>query len=382
MVYDPQRECAGNSVSTALAGRYNAFIYFNKPAKLTTAVHRHSATPHCLKQFDVIRKKQRTMKAINMTFTLSQFLIGTVVFLASVSFQLAHAQCIDGTFEELPAHFSRNRIFVRPITLSGETLNLYTYTGGGLFLTSAVVERLGLPTEEITADGRTVTIATLPEFKESASIPVIPERPGAPPFRQGRRLPVFPDEAVRGNLFGDGILGQAWFATRVWVFNYPDQTLSFSASEGSLTQGSAHTVPAYFKTNEAGEHIGHWPRIQAQVSGEALDFLLDTGATLDLADGAYAALEHYGPQVRSTSYIISSIFKRWREQNPDWRVLEQADVQTDEPAIEVPQVTIAGHTVGPVWFTRRADENFTNSSSQYMDQPIVGAIGGSLFQYF
>jgi hypothetical protein len=50
--------------------------------------------------------------------------------------------------------------------------------------------------------------------------------------------------------------------------------------------------------------------------------------------------------------------------------------------IEVPRVTVAGFTVGPVWFARRPDSNFAEWMSSMTDKPIVGAFGGSGLQYF
>jgi hypothetical protein len=35
-----------------------------------------------------------------------------------------------------------------------------------------------------------------------------------------------------------------------------------------------------------------------------------------------------------------------------------------------------------VWFTIRPDRAFTQFMSQWMDQPVVGALGGSALQYF
>ena len=90
-----------------------------------------------------------------------------------------------------------------------------------------------------------------------------------------------------------------------------------------------------------------------------------------------------GPPERGTCFVVASIFDRWQEQHPDWRVIERADrIVKDEPAIEVPVVTIAGHDVGPVWFTARRDRNFHEWMSQWMDRRIEGALGGSLFRYF
>lgn len=50
--------------------------------------------------------------------------------------------------------------------------------------------------------------------------------------------------------------------------------------------------------------------------------------------------------------------------------------------ILVSEVTIVGHTVGPVWFTRRKDQDFTQFMSQWMDETEYGAIGGSAFHHF
>lgn len=50
--------------------------------------------------------------------------------------------------------------------------------------------------------------------------------------------------------------------------------------------------------------------------------------------------------------------------------------------IEVPTVSVAGHSIGPVWFTRRADKNFHEFMSQWMDRKVDGAIGGNALRYF
>jgi hypothetical protein len=50
--------------------------------------------------------------------------------------------------------------------------------------------------------------------------------------------------------------------------------------------------------------------------------------------------------------------------------------------IEVPEVRIAGHTVGPVWFTRRPDAAFHDFMARMMDKPSDGAVGGSALRHF
>jgi hypothetical protein len=50
--------------------------------------------------------------------------------------------------------------------------------------------------------------------------------------------------------------------------------------------------------------------------------------------------------------------------------------------IEVPEVAIAGQHVGPVWFERRNVGTFEDYMSRWMDQPIVGALGGNALGFF
>jgi hypothetical protein len=118
------------------------------------------------------------------------------------------------------------------------------------------------------------------------------------------------------------------------------------------------------------------------IDGDSLDLLFDTGATITLSDSALAALGDRGPPARGTSFITQSVFTRWRQWHPDWRVIERADRVLDMPMILVPEVTIAGHTVGPAWFTMRPDRNFHQYMSQWMDRRIDGALGGSVLRYF
>ncbi len=101
----------------------------------------------------------------------------------------------------------------------------------------------------------------------------------------------------------------------------------------------------------------------------------DDGGTLKLIDEG-------GPAIRATSLISTSIFDQWKKDHPDWRVVPNAEEGSGEPMIEVPEVTIAAYTVGPVWFTRRPDNNFSEHFSNWTDKPVVGAIGGSILKGF
>ena len=52
------------------------------------------------------------------------------------------------------------------------------------------------------------------------------------------------------------------------------------------------------------------------------------------------------------------------------------------PMIEVPEVVIAGHKVGPVWFTYRPNPNFHEYMSSFTDKQVEGALGGNALRHF
>jgi hypothetical protein len=230
----------------------------------------------------------------------------------------------------LPVDFTENRFFVTPMTVKGEKLRLYTDSGGGLFLFSGTVKRLGLPAKTMEDGQEKLEIVALPAFRPEASIP--------PPVGNGGQLPAV---------------------------------------------DAGHRVSLGFKTDKDGQRLLNFPRIAATVDGETLDLLFDTGATVVLSPEALAKLGDKGPALRGTSFIAAVHFDAWRQKHPDWRVVENADLGVKgEPMIEVPAVTVAGYTVGPVWFTRRPDPNFHQGMSQYMDRQVEGALGGSALRFF
>src|SRR5262249_16159351 len=126
------------------------------------------------------------------------------------------------------------------------------------------------------------------------------------------------------------------------------------------------------------------PRISVVIDGENLDLLLDTGATTMLSPEAIRVLSDGRPAIRATCFIAAVHFEKWRKRHPDWRVIDKADLIRNErePMIEVPEVGIAGQTVGPVWFARRADANFHKYMSQWTDKQVEGALGGNALRHF
>lgn len=279
----------------------------------------------------------------------------------------------------LPTDYVADRWFVTPTTVSGERLRFFTDTGGGFIVHADSAERLELATSTHGEGEERATLAAFPAFAKDGWIPGPRSDLRDPPFRG--KLFVTP-RSPQSEDFGDGMLGQEWFGGGVWTLDYPARTMTWRPDAKGVAFDPAHTVPLGFPSKD-GARTTNFPSIEATIDGETLPFLFDTGATLALRDGALAKLGDGGAKVRGTSFVVASVFDRWRERHPEWRVVEDAeDNRGGAPIIEVPSVTIAGHTVGPVWFTKRPDANFHQWMSQWMDRKVEGALGGSAFRHF
>lgn len=283
----------------------------------------------------------------------------------------------------MPAEFTADRVFVVPVTTNGDRLRLFTDSGGGLFLKQATVEHFHLQTEAVTDpeakkefgdDARSVR---LPAFAPGKGIP-------SPLVHDGQLL-VMPAKVAQNMLRGmsafDGMLGTAWFAGRVWTWDYPGKHLRL---EGATWQPSpdSRRVALGFKKSADGGREANFPRIEVKVDGQGLSLLLDTGASTLLTPQAMGELKDGKPAERATSMIADSTFQAWHNAHPDWRVIEKAQADTNSAMIEVPTVEIAGYRVGPVWFTHRADKNFHEYMSSMMDARVDGAIGGNALGHF
>ena len=245
-------------------------------------------------------------------------------------------------------------------------------------MSASTVSRLHLPTSIVELDDKQLTLVALPEFDPEYSIPPVSldDDPRLPVLRG--KLLVRPDKDARAD-FTDGMLGQPWFGGRVWTFDYVHGHMSVDAIENPV---AGETIDMGFPKNEStGRRTSHFASIEAEVAGTVRPFLFDTGATVVLTETALAELRDHQPAQRATSFVAASVFEEWARKG--WRVIDNADINAGgQPIIEVPCVTIAGHTVGSVWFTRRPDANFHERMSSMMDRRVDGALGGSLFKYF
>jgi len=269
---------------------------------------------------------------------------------------------------ELPVAVEEDRFYLQAKTASGSPLRIFLDSAGDTFLTRQAVQRLELPVRRVpTPEGERET-APFPSFYD-ARVP----RP------QLEAYPVV-DEAPRDR--ADGTLGALWFAGRAFTFDYAGKRLWLRSPGDVPPVPAAHRIPVGLRRDEDGQPASPYGRIEVQIDGASLDMLLDTGATITLTDAARQALGGAARE-RAGSFIVETVFERWRRAHPEWRVIEAADhAAGDAPIIEVPDVRIAGHEIGPVWFARRPDPGFRRAVAQLMDRPGDGAIGGSALRHF
>jgi hypothetical protein len=183
---------------------------------------------------------------------------------------------------------------------------------------------------------------------------------------------------IDGNA-SDGILGGRWFDGSTWTWDYAKGKLLWRSSNDVYVE-PLHTVALGFQRSR-GAHATGFPRIGAVVDGQRLNFLLDTGAHT-LVNALAVTQWHFPATPFATSFIERSIFDRWHKAHPEWPYVADGEIATHAPMIRVPEVEIAGYAVGPAWFTARPDKNFATFMSQFMDEPVVGAIGGSVLHFF
>ncbi len=274
---------------------------------------------------------------------------------------------------KLPTVFNDGRFFLQPITIDGVTLNLLTGTGGdGALLSRDFVRRVHWPKALIPVNGKLQEVTSLHELRPTSSIPM-------QQINNGRFLVVPELKSPCGREI-DGFLGQSWFAGQVVTFDYPGHQMLLKHDLNPIDP--RHLVALGFRSDAAGKRTHNFPRISVEVDGQALDLLLDTGATVCLNFAALQQLADGGSAERATSMISQSIFDLWRRIHPEWRVIDQAETVDDHTfgMILVPRITVGGYTVGPVWFTSRDASHF-RQLTQSMDKPVVGSLGGTALQY-
>lgn len=279
----------------------------------------------------------------------------------------------------VPTTYEAGHFYAVPETRDGQRLKLLVDTGGGggggmYWITKAAAQRLHLATSTCTVGSQHLTVARLPDYKPGHGLPI--PLPGP----CGKVMLINDEYDV------DGQLGAGYLPGRLWTFDYPAQRLSLE-NPTSRPDPVAHKAALGFPNDDKGRPVGGMARIVVRIDGQPLDMLLDTGATAHpTAEGQRASglptVNGYGV----TSYILTSVFNRWHQAHPGWRVVEKGDdlfgPKNTARLIEVPQLEIADWSVGPVWFTERGDQGFHALMDPMMDKPPQGAIGGNVFEHF
>ena len=275
----------------------------------------------------------------------------------------------------LPAKFENNQIFLVPTLPDNTQIRFFTDTGGGFNAISKELYEIYKWPTLVKIDGKDkVVLSAMPNFQEGKSIPM----GGTNNFMEGH-LFIESQENISKTSKVDGFLGARWHAEKIIKFDYINKSMSVYNSIDSVGIEQFHCLKLGFQKYDE-KYTYAFPSIEIKVLDTILPMLFDTGATAKLSNEAKIILESNSTEI-GTSYIVSSIFDKWRNENPKWQVIENADLLSGEAMIKVPEIQIGSITVGPVWFTRRADENFHDFMSSMMDRKVEGAVGGSLLKY-
>jgi hypothetical protein len=283
----------------------------------------------------------------------------------------------------VPTTYDAGHFYAVGTTAEGKTLRLVVDSGGaggsGLYVVDPeAVARLGLKIRRCTLGAE--------ELDVIGSIPFAPGK-GWP---KSAHTPCGATALVVqgiGKVSGaDGMIGAGYMPRHVWTFDYPARQLWIEPADWKPGAGMHQAALGHQRHADGGWSTG-FARLRLHVAGEPLDLLLDTGATGKPTRAGKAA--SHSPTVHGlgvASYITTSVLEQWHRLHPDWPVVEAGDDlfggRHATRMIEVPTLQIAGWTIGPVWFTERADTNFHDFMSQYTDRQVEGAAGANIFRHF
>lgn len=271
----------------------------------------------------------------------------------------------------IPTVFEEGRFIVTPVTFDDQTIRLIADTAGGTVMFQESVDRLQLEATTYASDSK--LRVKLPWLLQGSWIPGSQEPEGAfvvVSRAKQRRMANLADGL-------DGMLGHSWFAGKVWVLDYPAQKMTVYRHRVLRIPPGAKKMEMGFSRDENGIRRANFPRITISIDGKSHDMLLETGATAFISLQARQELGDERTGRRAASFIVQSVFDEWRKKHPDWRVVENADIETQGPMIEVQKISIAGFDVGPVWFMVRPTVNFHEFTSKWTDKRVDGSIGGN-----
>lgn len=113
-----------------------------------------------------------------------------------------------------------------------------------------------------------------------------------------------------------------------------------------------------------------FPRVELEIAGERLGFLLDTGA--------------------SYSMISEAVYLRWAAKHPEWSTtagahgyaqMTGAAFEGAAHMIRVPEATSGAGSISNLGFFTRPEGTFEQYMSAWMTAPIVGALAGNALRH-
>lgn len=283
----------------------------------------------------------------------------------------------------VPTTYEAGHFYAAGTTVDGKTLRLLVDSGGaggnGLYVIDPeAVSRLGLKVSRCTLGAEQFDVVTTIPFAPGKGWPKSADTPC-----EATALIVPGIGKASGK---DGMIGAGYMPRHIWTFDYPARQLWIESADWKPGIGMHQVTLGYQHKNTGGWGTG-FARLQVHVAGQPVDLLLDTGATGKPTVAGEAA--SHAPTINDlgvTSYITTSVLEQWHQQHPDWPVVEAGDdlfgVRHATRMIEVPTLQIAGWTIGPVWFTERANTIFHDFISQYTDRQVEGAAGANMFRHF
>lgn len=282
----------------------------------------------------------------------------------------------------VPTVYEAGHFYALPSTKDGHSLRILIDTGAGgsnFWITRAAADRLDLKPSACAKEPwerrAKASFVTRPEYAPHAAMPTAALHCGD----------ILVMDTASGIPNADGLAGGAYLATHAWTFDYPARQLRVE-DDAWQPANDAHAFDLGMQRNADGGLTSAYPRVTIRVAGENFDVLLDTGATAQPTNVGLAPMKT--PTVNGlgvASYITSTIMNRWHAVHPEWPLIGMADAYgggTALRAIQVPNVEIAGWSVGPAWFTERADSNFESFMSEYMDSTVHGAVGANILSAF
>ena len=273
----------------------------------------------------------------------------------------------------MPAEFRAQTVYLH-VRTNGVKLTFYTDSGGACLIKKSVAASAQLASHSV-ADPQ--LRASLPpgtlQAQVSAWQPIdVPLLETSPLLvvPEVRQITGWPEQA-------DGILGQAWFAGRVWTWDYVKEQLWLDPPGWHPASKQAHPLAIAFRSDKEGNPVTHFVRVTAQLDGTVLPFLLDTGAETYLTVPAWKQMHDGLPRLRSTSMLVERIVESLHQRHPNWPYIANAQMTTHGAMLRVPDVELAGVHLGPVWFTARPNKNFEQMMSSLTAGTVEGSLGGN-----